>query len=241
MVTGKDDSRIKMARTSINNFINQTYENKYLVIVNHGKQNVISHSVRKHLGNNITEVIVDKKNKTLGELRNISIKYIPKDAVWCCWDDDDIRSPEYLSILYKHLSNGSPNTKAVVIKNRIDFNIKKNTAWKTSLDTGFYWYMMRNIPEFRYTHINTKEDMLIHKNLTRLGNNSIQTIDNDPFLYIRIIHGGNTSTYVDPDQTHTKTHLLHTLHEEKLTTQELEKTRKLCNIEVKNVPTSWTN
>jgi hypothetical protein len=240
MVTGKTPSRLKFARSSIKNFLDQTYENKYLVIINHGQQNVISHSIRKHLGNNITEVIVDKKKKTLGELRNISINYVPNDAIWCCWDDDDVRSPEYLSILYKHLVDSNAN--AVVIKNRIDFNIKKNKAWKTTLETGFYWYMIRNHPDFRYTHLNVKEDILLHKNLTRLGNNSLKAIDNDPFLYIRIIHGENTSTYVDPTQTTTKTHKLKTLHEYELTLDEFEKTRKICNIQINNnVPISWSN
>ncbi|MCZ6913924.1 MAG: hypothetical protein O7C59_05330 [Rickettsia endosymbiont of Ixodes persulcatus] len=41
MITGKDDYRYEFAKISIINFLMQTYDNKYLVIINHGQVKLI--------------------------------------------------------------------------------------------------------------------------------------------------------------------------------------------------------
>ena len=51
----------------------------------------------------IKEYMVSKNNKTLGDLRNISLSHVPNGVIWTTWDDDDWRHETYLSVLYNEL------------------------------------------------------------------------------------------------------------------------------------------
>jgi hypothetical protein len=198
MVTGKSDQRLSMARNAVKNFVAQTHPNKHLIIVNHGTENVMGNLRAGSAPKNITEVLVLKINgKTLGDLRNVSISYVPINAIWTTWDDDDVRDPNYLVTLHRHML--STGTNAVLIKNRYEYNRNTGRGWSSSMTDGFYWYFMRNDPRFKYASLDTGEDKFIKQNLHRIPG-FVSVLDNDPIMYVRVIHKDNTSMFVRKNQ-----------------------------------------
>lgn len=187
MVTGKDDNRYKFAKIAIKNFNMQTYKNKYLVIINHGKHKL---NVNQK---NVIEQYVDKTDKTLGDLRNVSLSFVPKDAIWTTWDDDDWRHEVYLEKLYENLTKNS--AKMLMIKNRMDCNLTTKYIWESTMKSGLIWFFGFKNDIFKFESLDTLEDNIIK---TQIEQNNVKTIiyDNDPRLYIRFVHTNNTSPYV---------------------------------------------
>jgi hypothetical protein len=188
MVTGKDNIRYQFAKKSIMNFLIQTYKNKHLIIINHGDKQLVS------MNNNlVTELMVHKANKTLGDLRNISLNHVPEKAIFTTWDDDDWRSSDYLQKLYNVLI--SNNAEMVMIRNRLEYNLNNNSVWKASLNSGFLTFFMFKDNRLRYSSQNTLEDQIIKTDAYKIGKRVI-VYDNDPTIYVRYIHKNNTSPYV---------------------------------------------
>lgn len=189
MITGKDNERYKFAKRAILNFNIQTYQNKKLIIINHGSYKLIKNS------DNIQEYMIDKTNKTLGDLRNISLSFVPSGEIWTTWDDDDWRHPEYLSLLYKELKRSG--LSMLMIKNRLEYNIQNKFCWQSSMKSGFYWYFCYKNNNQKYDSLDTFEDGIIKKTLLK---NKIpyHIYNNDPKLYIRYVHNNNTSLFVNP-------------------------------------------
>ena len=89
-------NKFKPFKRAIRSFVNQTYKNKELIIVNSGDQKYIDKVKRFLYGEegicnkkklDIHHIRVDKA--TLGELRNIAIEYSTGQYVMV-FDDDDI-------------------------------------------------------------------------------------------------------------------------------------------------------
>ena len=192
MVTGKDENRYEFAKISIMNFIIQTYNNKHLLIVNHGTRRLVNNN-----NNYIKEFMVSKENKTLGDLRNISLSYVPDGEIFTTWDDDDWRSADYLQQLYDVLITN--NAQLVMLKNRLEYNLNNGSAWKSSLNSGFYWFFMVKDPNLKYDSLDKNEDGIIKTKAYEL-HKKIIVYDNDPKIYIRYIHKNNTSPYVNKDK-----------------------------------------
>ena len=188
MVTGKDDDRYKFAQASIINFLLQTYQNKYLVILNHGDEEIYT-----RYNNRIKEIRVFKEGKTLGELRNMSLKYVPYGAIFTTWDDDDWRSNDYLETLYKILI--STKSDVVMIRNRISYNLNNHSMWKETLNSGFVHFFMYIDPMVEYARLDTLEDQKVKDYVHK--HKKVYIYDNDPKMYIRNIHKNNTSPYVN--------------------------------------------
>mgnify|MGYP001248267730 CR=1 FL=1 len=53
----------------------------------------------------ILEVFIDNEEIKLGTLRNIALQFVPPNAIWTTWDDDDWRHPNYISIMMKKMLN----------------------------------------------------------------------------------------------------------------------------------------
>lgn len=193
MVTGKDNTRVEMARYAVNNFNEQSHPNKTLVIINH-------HPAAKVLttaSTNIYEYRVLKENLTLGELRNISLELVPRNAFFVTWDDDDYRDPSYLATLYAAAEREQAD--CVAIQNRYEVNVQNGYAWRSKLKNGFVHFLGRNHPEIRYLARDSMEDLEMIHNYEKQY--KLVRLDNNPIMYIRTVHGANTSLYVDANKS----------------------------------------
>jgi hypothetical protein len=92
MITGKDAAHAKFAEQAADNFFNQTYPSKALVVINDSPLYRLA-----PLFNNpcLIELNATTYNPTgqlerwsLGTLRNLGLAVVPSSAVWVQWDDD---------------------------------------------------------------------------------------------------------------------------------------------------------
>jgi len=189
LLTGKNDERYKFIPIAIKNFNNQTYPNKKLLIINHGNKKQILKEI-----DNIEEIMFDKSNFTLGCMRNFAIDMIPYNTIWTVWDDDDIRHEKYLEILYKNLIKN--NADVLFYKNRIDYNINNKFGYRCKFDNGMPCLLAKKTEVIQYLKKDSLEDIKLQTDFS-FHNKKIFLLNNDPRLYIRIIHDFNTSLFVD--------------------------------------------
>lgn len=190
MVTGYSDKRRPFALRSISNFREQRYQNKHLIVLNQSKRKLLN---REHDFENILEFYVDNEGKTLGNLRNISLQFVPPNAIWTTWDDDDWRHSAYLSIMMREMR--TTGTEFLMPRNRIEYNLVNKFAYKSTLKTGFMTFFSKYNENLRYADVSTSEDANVKE--YALKNLRYATYDNDAALYIRFVHDDNTSVYVD--------------------------------------------
>ena len=187
MVTGYSNKRLAYAKLAVQNFNEQTYQNKYLVIINQSKTKIVTSSY-KH----ILEVYVNNDGKTLGELRNISLQFVPPNAIWTTWDDDDWRHKDFLSMMYKILI--TKKVEFLLFSNRLEYNMNTKFAFKTRMKSGTMFFFSKHDPNIQYEHVNTSEDRKV-KNYA-YKNMKIFVFNNPFYMYLRLIHDDNTSVYV---------------------------------------------
>lgn len=189
MITGKDEERIKFARRSIQNFKDQDYPNKVLVIINHSLTKVIDKDE-----DSITEFYIDKTKLTLGDLRNIALEMVPINALWTPWDDDDIRSKQYLSTLYKEMKKHDADV--VAYTDRLEHNFKKDFTWHSRLNSGFVQVLAKQDKRIQYLQKDSMEDLQLFEDFKK-NDLKVHVLKNDPSIYIRLVHGNNTSLYIN--------------------------------------------
>jgi len=189
MVTGKDDQRICFARKSIDNFIEQDYNNKKLIIINHNVAKVMPNRIHQ----NVFEFQVPR-DTLLGDMRNIALEMVPIDAMWTTWDDDDYRTHDYLSILKKEMDKA--NADVVTFTARTECNYNTGFVWEMKLMTGFVTLLAKQDKRIKYKSANTMEDTSLIADFQKLGK-KFHVFNNDPLMYIRLVHGNNTSLYVN--------------------------------------------
>ena len=191
MITGHLKERREFALKSITNFLTQSYDNKHLIILN---QDDIS--LLKHDYDNILEVKIDNKNKSLGELRNISLQLVPPISIWTVWDDDDYRVNNYIStMVYRMLKT---NSDFLMFQNRIEYNLNNDFTFKMTLKSGFMTFFAKHNPYLQYEHISTSEDKKMKQ--YALKHLKVHVFNNNPLFYIRAIHTNNTSVYVSQNK-----------------------------------------
>jgi hypothetical protein len=196
MVTGKSTERLRFARRAVRDFERQRYPHKRLVIVNHHPTPVLDAPAP-----GIEEIQTEKgPGITLGDLRNTALDRVPADALWTTWDDDDLRHRDFLGVharvLFRH------GLDLVTHTTRIEHNQRAGAAWARRLATGSWIYFARRLPVFRYFSRDYGEDSAIRRQCARhrLRAGLIDNRD-DATLYVRTIHGDNSSLKVDPGQT----------------------------------------
>jgi len=209
MITGKDACRVEFARASVSNFQEQDYGGeKRLIIINHGRERVTDTDMTAiDTTLNIFEfhVAKDKHSLALGDLRNIALELVPIDALWTVWDDDDYRSPQYMSTLQKHMHK--TRADAVVFTSRTEYNHNTGLVWKMKLKSGFVTVLAKQDKRIKYQSKDSMEDSDLVSTLRRLK--KVATLDTDSTLdsaydfYIRTVHTGNTSLYVDQAKQNT--------------------------------------
>jgi hypothetical protein len=188
MITNNDPYREKMLQLSINNFREQSYKKKHLVILNHGPR---IQNIDKMF--NITQIHINKMENTLGDIRNMAFEYVPYDGLFCVWDDDDYRRKDFLSTMYDQLIKN--DAKCVCFTNRLEYNINTNFGWQTYWGNGFVHVLATKNNKIKYLSKNTMEDVNLINDMKKIY--KVYTFNNDPTLYLRIVHNTNTSLYAN--------------------------------------------
>jgi hypothetical protein len=205
MVTGKDACRGPFALRSVDNFIEQDYPRKQLVILNHSPSYQVMTQQPNNTANNIHEFMIDKiKNKmTLGDLRNIGLAMVPPGAIWTTWDDDDYRQTNYLSIMQHEMER--TNADVLAFTERTEYNANTGLVWRMSLKSGFSLIFSKQDMRVLYERENTMEDINIIKSCRALGK-QVVIYENNPEIYVRVVHGNNTSLFVEKIKEKTRSH-----------------------------------
>lgn len=190
LITSNDSIRNQFIPLAIKNFLMQNYPYKHLLIINHGKENIMKTNHPE-----ITELIVDKTHLTLGDLRNMALEFIPINSYWLTYDDDDVRDCNYFRYLMKKIKHYD----AIFLKNRFDYNLNNHFVYKCSFTRGMPLIFCKKIIGLKYLEKDTLEDIELQNDILKLGK-IYKVIDNDPILYIRTLHRNNTSSYVDKNK-----------------------------------------
>lgn len=192
MTTGKDHDRYKFVDIAIENFNQQTYQPRFLIIINHGDISLQSKETE-----NIKELRFFKGQLTLGDMRNYSLDLIPYNALWTIWDDDDWRHPKYLKLLYKAMTDH--RVDVVFFKNRLEYNLNNGFIYRSKFKRGMPFILAKRCEVIRYLARDSLEDIRLFNDF-ELFSKRIHIIDNNPRWYIRLLHGKNTSLYVHNDK-----------------------------------------
>jgi glycosyltransferase involved in cell wall biosynthesis len=118
LVTAND--RIHYVQRSVKCYLDQTYPNRELIVVNEGPKEYQTQLDNWFSGLNrqdIRTVWLDGYY-TLGALRNISIS-MSLGEFYCQWDDDDFCMPHRLIAQYTHLAN--TNSKACFLGDQLHY------------------------------------------------------------------------------------------------------------------------
>lgn len=194
-------NRFKQFKRSVDCFLNQTYQNTELIIVNSGTQkyqNKISVYLESLKRDNIKHILVDNiiprglfkkpdKNFTIGELRNTGLRCSSGEYV-IVWDDDDY-----------HKANRIEKQIDVCLKSNIDGTILrnfqaiyKNKYYNVSQLSGLEGSILfRNDKSIRYPNMNQGEDTSMISTLKEKGYN-IAIIDEEYNTYCYFYYGKNT-------------------------------------------------
>lgn len=191
MITGKNPLRNTMAKISIRNFLAQSYKNKHLIILNQSEKTLLNQEY-----DNILEAFVDNDGKSLGTLRNMSLQFVPPNAIWTTWDDDDWRHPTYLAVLMEVMEK--EKCEFLMFQNRLEYNLITKYMFQSRMKSGTMIFFAKQNPYLKYTNIDVLEDKELHE--YAVNNLNVSVYDNAAFLYLRLIHNNNTSIYVNPDK-----------------------------------------
>lgn len=187
--------RLEMAKTSIECFLSQTYENKELIIVNSGGIhyfNRLNDFIKFQNTDKIKHVLVNRKiDTTMGDLRNHALTNATGD--YCCvWDDDDFYSKTRIESSVYFLEK--MNVDYVMFQNfivKLNGKTKHSIRNKKGLEPTL---MFRSCYNTRYASLNRHEDTDFIRRMKEKGLTSY-IIDNDKNDYIYNFHGDNISPF----------------------------------------------
>lgn len=176
MVTGMDRGSQNLPLMAIDCFKKQTYQNRELVIINHG---IHSYS---HLDEKIREVFVNKTPELkTGALRNIAWHHSAGDYMMT-WDDDDWHSQDHIEYQASQI-NGK---NLVMLSRTLFFDLKSESAFVIENGSGAKATMLfPKSTKFRFQNSLRCSDVVFSKQ------QDFVLLDNDPSLYIRFHHGEN--------------------------------------------------
>jgi hypothetical protein len=193
MVTGKDASRIPLAKNSIQSFCCQSYPNRHLIIVTDSrfKPDICS------IPSTHVQVFEAPTNLTLGELRNLALCQVPQESFFIQWDDDDWHSADYIRSQYQFLLESRIDGCAP--GSQIKYSFLHNTGWKHTLPPGFLGFagaiFARRKGDVMYPASTAHEDTSFWG--TYIAKYRVARWDcASDSLYIRMIHGRNTSSHL---------------------------------------------
>lgn len=183
MITGKDLFHKALAERSIESFLQQTYPNKHLIIVNDG-----DYSFGNLNSDIITEIKLDKKY-VLGALRNIGFQHIPEDAIYIQWDDDDWHHPELMEKQYKYMT--ARRADGCILRHEVVYCFKNNIAWISAPRAGVMGTIMcKRKSNVFYPELIKSEDNVFLKEYKKKY--KLVVWRNPAYYYLRFVHGHNT-------------------------------------------------
>lgn len=183
-------NRKKLARRAVNCFLNQTYPNKELVIVDDGKEDYSE----LFAGLPEEDVLYIKMKKepgmVLGTLRNIALEKARGDFL-IQWDDDDWYHPERIAIQAEVLQNGSDACCLSSSMMHLDDPEFINLPFSGSLPDGIPGSIMHVKSDgIRYPEYKKAEDTVYLKEW--MERNYVKLPAEYGYLFIRCYHGTNT-------------------------------------------------
>jgi glycosyltransferase involved in cell wall biosynthesis len=182
MVTRGD---VRLISSALHCFDLQTYRNKELVIIYYDKDSLVKDFIEKKRVPNVKLIYVEGR-RSLGELRNISLREASGQIV-CTWDDDDLYGTDRLQIQAGVLIK--TQVSAVFLQRLLIWwpakeilAISRRRPWENSI---MAW--KHRIPD--YPHIAREEDKLMVAQLRKTNRFGLLDM---PSLYCYVVHSNNT-------------------------------------------------
>ncbi len=179
-------NRANLARCALHSFLNQTYPNKELVIIDDGECGELAQYVEQLEDERIRHIRLNRRENTLGKLRNMSLENAKGQWV-CQWDDDDMSDP--LRLEMQVCAVLAFEAEACLLKQELmwwphqhRFAISAERMWEGSC-------MARRKKLTPYPEIPKGEDTPV---VTKLLQSSKVVILDNPYLYLYVVHGENT-------------------------------------------------
>lgn len=183
MLTGKCPERYALARVAVQCFQDQTWENRELVIVNHGNESLANGDPR------IREIRIDRPaDMTLGDMRNLSLDLAQGEYI-LQWDDDDWHHPKRMQTMMDWRDQG----QVVALRWQVRLNLLSRSVFYNNCDGGQQMSILhRAIEPFRYPRMNSREDTMFLGQFSRkcvIDNAPHESLG--PMLYVRMFHAMN--------------------------------------------------
>ena len=183
MVTGKDAEHESFARLSVKSFLDQTYPNKKLLIINDGE-----YSLSDLNCDEIEEIRLDNSDRKLrlGGLRNYAFNYLSEDDIWTQWDDDDYRHPKQLEELYTFMVQGDYDFSYLgwnINHAMVTRNIGQTIGSAMFRGIHAEYSNEEKAEDYEYIFAKLKEELKLNVGIMK---------DVHPSRYLYFIHGGNT-------------------------------------------------
>lgn len=181
-------NRLGYAKEAIQCFLNQTYTNKELVIVNNGTKEYIAELTKYINGNNAIKHITAEPKLTIGHYRNIGLKESTGKYI-AVWDDDDLFSNDRLMYQYSLIVNS--NVDAVMMMHYISFDLTTGDKEAVCMSSGLDGTILYKKPiNVWYDPCSRGEDTAFVSKLST-EKYDILVVKNDPDMYTYRLHGGN--------------------------------------------------
>lgn len=187
MITGKSKERLPLARQAVKCFIEQSYPERELVVINDGEE-----SLGFYHPYNVYEFHV-ARGKTLGELRNLAFQYA-RGAWMLQWDDDDFYQPGLMSYMMENREPGA----ACLLRWQVRCSLLSGAAfyYASRPGEGIHGTILheKSVP-YRYPAMVKREDTVFLSKFPKrvvLDNHFDAGPDGDAALYVRMFHGCNT-------------------------------------------------
>lgn len=177
MVTGKNRGFQNMPDVAIECFLNQSFQDCELLIINHGE--------KSYSGKNIRELKI-KKGESLhvGGMRNMAFDHSFGEYL-ATWDDDDWHHPDRL----KYSNELLEPCRMLMFKNRLCVDLVTGKSGVHSAARGSHNTMIfPRRTEFRFQNLKHDSDFIFAKNFQP---SNVSVVDNDASLYLRTFHGEN--------------------------------------------------
>jgi glycosyltransferase involved in cell wall biosynthesis len=183
-------NRKQLMRRSIRCFQNQTYQNKEMVVIDDGEQD-LDEVLQDLSASELKYIKLDKDpENTLGKLRNRSLKEATGDYL-VQWDDDDWYHPDRISIQAETLSEGYDACCLSSALMHLDEEPYMNHPYVGQLPEGIPGSIMHKADaDIRYPHTRRAEDTVYLKQW--MDRRYHQLTDSYSHLFIRCYHGANT-------------------------------------------------
>lgn len=183
--------RFEQMKNAVQMFLNQTHEDKELIILNTGSQSykkIVSDFVKKMDSKQIIYIEHKRKeNEFLADLHNIALQF-SSGEYFCRWDDDDMYSINRIKKQFDYCEK--LKLDLCLFKN---FTIKLNNENFRISHKGFFEpsLFVRNLDKYRYPHVTMCEDTMLVNRIARINGKCGVMKENDFNDYTYVHNGDN--------------------------------------------------